>query len=159
MHPKFSDNKSINFRQKSKKLFGYIKIMLTFAIENNKYTKQWEQTFTKKSPATRDAGGKDTHLTTPLPTFWQVLTRTICILNLWTNMEEFHLPSGTTSISILRGHKFSNYVQSYILQEKDRFQMEYLYGENFSWFRLHHSGRSIFLCSRERSRPKQEHSV
>ena len=29
-------------------------------------------------------------------------------------------------------YKFSDYVQSYILQEKDRFQMEYLYGENFS---------------------------
>ena len=76
---------------------------------NYKFSKRWEQTFTKKSPATRDASGKDTHLTTPLPTFWQVLTRTICIMNLWTNMVAFRPHSGIVSISILRGHKFSDY--------------------------------------------------
>ena len=81
--------------------------MLNFATENNKYTKQWEHTFTKKSPATREASGKDTHQTTSLPTFWQVLTRTICILNLWTNIIAFRPHSGIVSISILRGYRIS----------------------------------------------------
>ena len=91
------------FSIKSKILFGVIKIMLTFAIENNKYTKQWELTFTKKSPATRDASGKDAHLTIMLPTFWQVHTHMTCIVNLWTNMVAYLPQSGITGISILRG--------------------------------------------------------
>ena len=77
--------------------------MLTFVIENNKHTKQWEHTFTKKLPATEVASGRDTHLITPLPTFWQVPTHTICIMILCRNMDEFPLPSGITGISILRG--------------------------------------------------------
>ena len=74
---------------------------------NYKFSKRWEQTFTKKSPATREASGKDTHQTTSLPTFWQVLTRTICIMILCRNMVAYLPHSGIANISILRGYRIS----------------------------------------------------
>ena len=76
---------------------------------NYKFSKQWEQTFTKRWQTTDVTSYLVTHQTMPLLTFYKVPTHMICIMNLWTNMEEFRLPSGIAGISILRGYKFSGY--------------------------------------------------
>ena len=76
---------------------------------NYKFSKQWEHAFTKRSQMTEVVRVIATHQTILQHTFWQVLTHTICIVNLWTNMVAFRPHSGIANISILRAHKFSDY--------------------------------------------------